>query len=163
MVSFIELARYQPSAYLTDPKLIAATSALSPREQAMFAERLAGNMTTHVAYLADVDHAGEAKVQPSDLNWVPVLSDPESRDALANASRSGKLVADTMGVKLTRILPRRAPAILRRVDGVSALSDILRDIHAADAGLTEDVFLRDFQALFNGLNGLNLMWLRRAD
>ena len=68
-----------------------------------------------------------------------------------------------MGVKLTRILPRRAPAILRRVDGVSALSDILRDIHAADAGLTEDVFLRDFQALFNGLNGLNLMWLRRAD
>lgn len=163
VVSFIEPARYEPSAYLTDPKLIAATSALSPREQAIFAERLAGNMTTHVAYLADVDYAGEAKAQPSDLNWVPVLRDPESRDALANASRSGKLVADTMGVKLTRILPRRAPAILRRVDGVSALSDILLDIHAADASLTEDVFLRDFQALFNGLNGLNLIWLRRAD
>ena len=68
-----------------------------------------------------------------------------------------------MGVKLTRSLPRRAPAILRRVDGVFALSAILRDIQAADAGLTEDAFLRDFQALFRGLNGLNLMWLRRAD
>ena len=68
-----------------------------------------------------------------------------------------------MGVKLTRIFPRRAPAILRRGDGVFALSDILRDIRKADASLTDDAFLRDFQALFSGLNGLNLMWLRRAD
>jgi len=163
VVSFIEPARYDPAAYLTDPKLLATISALSPQDQAIFAERLAGNMTTHVAYLADVARAGEATAQASDLQWVPVLRDPETRDALANTARSGKLVADTMGVKLTRSLPRRAPAILRRVDGVFALSAILRDIQAADAGLTEDAFLRDFQALFRGPNGLNLMWLRRAD
>jgi len=68
-----------------------------------------------------------------------------------------------LGVKLTRTLPRRAPEILRRVDGANTLNGILRDIQKADASLTEDAFMRDFQALLSGLNGLNLMWLRRAD
>ena len=163
VVSFIEPARYDPAAYLTDPQLIAATAALAPLDQAIFAERLAGNMTTHVAYLADKSCAGEASAKPIDLHWVPVLRDPESRDALANAARSGKLVADALGVKLTRNLPTRAPAILRRVDGANTLDEILRDIQKADASLTEDAFMRDFQALFRGLNDLNLLWLRRAD
>lgn len=163
VVSFIEPARYDPAAYLTDRKLLAAIAALSPMQQAAFSERLAGNMTTHVAYLADEARSAETSARPDDLHWIPVLRDPDNRDALANAARSGKVVADTMGVKLTRILPKRAPAILRRVDGAASLSEILRDIQKADAALTEDAFMQDFRALFQGLNGLNLLWLRRAD
>lgn len=163
VVSFIEPARYDPAAYLTDPKLIAATSNLPLLDRAIFAERLAGNMTTHVAYLADAARADTASAQPDDLGWIPVLRDPDTKDALAKTARSGKIVADTLGVKLTRILPRRAPAILRRIDGATSLAHILLDIQQADAGLTEDAFLRDFQALFEAINGLNLMWLCRAD
>ena len=120
-------------------------------------------MTTHVAYLADAARADTASAQPDDLGWIPVLRDPDTKDALAKTARSGKIVADTLGVKLTRILPRRAPAILRRIDGATSLAHILLDIQQADAGLTEDAFLRDFQALFEAINGLNLMWLCRAD
>jgi len=58
VVSFIEPARYDPATYLTDPQLRGATAALAPLDQPIFAERLAGNMTTYVAYLADNNRAG---------------------------------------------------------------------------------------------------------
>lgn len=163
VVSFIEPARYDPASYLTDPKLLSAIRDLSGIQQAAFAERLAGNMTTHVAYLADNARSASAAARPEDLAMTPVLRDPETKDALANTAKNGRFVADNMGAKLTRMVPRRAPAILRRIDGVETLGGILRSIQAADSSLTEVQFLQDFKALFDALNGLNLMWLRRPE
>ena len=46
----MEPMRYDPAAYLPDPKLRARIAALDPVERAALAEALTGNMSTHVVY-----------------------------------------------------------------------------------------------------------------
>lgn len=161
VVSFIEPARYDPAAYLTDPAILGALDNMAPIARAAFAERLSGNMTTHVAYLAPQGHAENAAARPNGLNWVPILRDPKAAPALADAAKSGRIVADTLGAKLTCALPKLAPAIIRRIDGKRTLADILAEIQSADASLDAARFQVAFGGVFAALNGLNLLWLRQ--
>ena len=161
VVAFIEPALYEPRTYLKDRDMIARADALPPVEQAALAERLAGLMTKHVAYLASAERAGEAAARPSDgPDLVPILRDANG-PALAKAARQGAIVAEHMGLKLVRPLPRLAPAILARVDGRTSLDEIRADIASADPSLDPARFAESFSAVFQALNGLNLMWLRR--
>ncbi len=160
IVSFIEAALYEPATYLKDRELLARASALPPLEQAALAERLAGMMTKHVAYLAPGARAARATAQPNDPALTPVLRDGNG-PALAAAARSGRIVAEHMGLKLARPLPRLAPAILQRVDGVASLAEIHAGIAAADPALDWQRFQLAFEEVFRAMNGLNLMWLRR--
>lgn len=161
VVTFIEPALYEPRTYLKDRDLLARAAALPATEQAALAERLAGVMTKHVAYLAPAARAGTAAARPDDgMDRVPVLRDGNG-PALATAARRGAIVAEHMGLKLVRPLPRLTPAILARVDGAATLADIHAAIRAADPGLDAKRFGDAFAEVFEALNGLNLMWLRR--
>lgn len=161
VVSFIEPALYEPRTYLKDRDLVARAAALTKAEQAALAERLAGVMTKHVAYLASAGRAEAAAARPEDgMDRAPVLRDGNGAE-LAKAARQGAIVAEHMGLKLVRPLPRLAPAILARVDGAATLAEIHAAIRAADPRLDEDRFGEAFAQVFEALNGLNLMWLRR--
>src|SRR3546814_18169756 len=52
LISFIEPLRYEPGTYLKDPVLLRQLASLSPEGRAAVAEKLAGNMKTHVLYVS---------------------------------------------------------------------------------------------------------------
>src|SRR3546814_10114698 len=52
LISFIEPLRYEPATYLKDPVLLRALDSLSPEGRAAIAEKLAGNLKTHVLYVS---------------------------------------------------------------------------------------------------------------
>jgi len=160
VVSFIEPIFYRPETYLKDPALRARLAALAPEAGAAMAEQAAGFMTKHIAYLAPAARAGSAAARPSDPALTPVLRDGNG-PALADAARAGRLSVRHMGLELAPPTPKLAPAILRRVDGRASLGEIHQSIQASDAALDWPRFQASFEALFECLNGLNLMWLRR--
>src|SRR5690606_25961098 len=52
LITFIEPLRYEPATYLKDPVLLRALASLSPEGRAAAAEKLAGNLKTHVLYVS---------------------------------------------------------------------------------------------------------------
>lgn len=161
VVSYIEPALYDPSSYLRDPGLAAAASALPRRAQAALAEQIAGMLTKHVAYVAPAARASAATADTDDMNMIPLLRDGNGPD-LATAARAGRLVAKINGVEFQHSMPRLAPAILRRIDGAATLRQIFDELREADPKLDEGRFLTAFRQVFDGLSGLNLMWLKRG-
>ena len=126
-------------------------------ERAAMAEEIAGMLTKHLAYLAP---GRRQSALPTSPKMAPILRDPTG-PALAEAARAGRLTAKHMGIEIARSLPRAAPAILKRVDGIATLGEIQREIAVADAKMDWPRFQSEFTQVFDALAGLNLIWLRR--
>ncbi|MGQ0677876.1 MAG: class I SAM-dependent methyltransferase [Rhodospirillales bacterium] len=156
IVSFIEPARYEPATYLSNPMLLAKLRLLSLAERAAFAELLAGNMKTHVCYVAAKSRAASCAARPGDPGAVPYGRDvdfPALARGMAGAAPSATF--DGLTVKLR--LPPSAPAILALADGKRSLGDIQAAMNPA---MDWAGFLSAFRVIFAAFNGINRMLLR---
>ncbi|MCK6449568.1 MAG: class I SAM-dependent methyltransferase [Alphaproteobacteria bacterium] len=162
IVAFIEPARYEPATYLNDRDLLERLGPLGAVERAAFAELLAGNLKTHVCYVAARDRAATAAARADDPAAVPVARDVDFA-AIARGMVSGSpvLSASFDGLTLRLKLPRLATAILARIDGKRSLGEIHRAVaETAAPGLAWDDFLAEFRVLYAAFNGVNRMLLR---
>ncbi len=162
IVTFIEPARYEPATYLNDRDLRERLEPLGAIERAAFAELLAGNLKTHVCYVAARDRAATAAARPDDAAAIPVARDVDFA-AIARGMVSGNpvLSASFDGLTLRLRLPRLATAILSRIDGKRRLGEIHRAVaETAAPGLAWDDFLAEFRVLYAAFNGVNRMLLR---
>jgi SAM-dependent methyltransferase len=153
LASLIDPARYAPETYLNDPALGRAAGALRPRERAMLAERLAGNIARHIAYVVRSDHQTPPP-DPLDRGLVPVWSRTGSGEMIAALGSDRVLKLSLDGLSLRFPLPQQAPAILKAIDGKAALSQIARVVGP-------EAFDRAWPQTYAVLNGISRLFLRR--
>ena len=149
---WVEPVRYDPDAYLPDPKLRARTAALDPVQRAALAEAITGNMGIHIVYCV---RAGDPVVEPpwDDMDAVPVLREMDGPTLARGLPKDGTLPVTFDGLRVNLPLPRLAPAILQRVDGRRSLGAIADELAAN--GVSREQFLRDLQALRRGMEAMN--------
>lgn len=164
VASFVEAARYDPATYLSDRDLLARAGRLQGIGRAAFAELLAGNLKTHVAYVAPIERAASCVARPDDPAAVPYGRDIDFvQVARGMVAGSPVLAANFDGLTLRLRLPRLATAILSRIDGRRSLGDIHRAVaETAAPGLGWEPFLAEFRPLYAAFNGVNRMLLRAA-
>lgn len=153
VASLIEPARYAPETYLSDPTLRRLAGNLGPQERAMLAERLAGNIARHVAYVVRPDHE-TLQPDPLDEALVPVWSRTSAQAMVAALGTDRVLKLSLDGLAYRFPLPQSAPAILRAVDGKATVGQIARLVGG-------DSFARAWPAIFTVLNGISRLFLRR--
>lgn len=158
ILALIEPARYEPESYLTDPALLERARRLDPMRRAALAELLAGDLKVHIAYLAPAGHADgrTAEIAPDMIAVLREANGP----ALAQALKPGDPLKVAFGAtSLGFPLPRRAPAILARIDGQRTLGALHSAVAEAGLTLSKAEFDRDFAALYRALNGVNQLFL----
>ncbi len=91
VVAFLEPVRYEPATYMSDPVIARMASALPLLERAAFAERLSGNLRTHVFYAT---RAGfDTVARPEDTQAIPVLREMDAQKLAAGLQPGSPLVA----------------------------------------------------------------------
>jgi SAM-dependent methyltransferase len=162
VAAFIEPARYQPASYLSDPALLDRVATLDRLEQAAFAERLAGNMKTHVAYLVPKGRVESAVARPDGPDAVPEFRELDGATVARGLVPGKPLVANEGGITFRFPLPRLAAAIAARIDGRHTLGDIHAALHAeVDRDLDWPAFKARFDEFYAAFNGLNHLLIRR--
>lgn len=158
--TLIDPARYEPSTWIKDPRLLKRLDGLSWLERAAWTERVTGGMTKHIAYLLRPADLAGAVAQPDGPQVVPVLRDLDGPALAKSLPPGGSLEVELLGTLVPLPLPRLAGPILARADGKATLGDIHAGI-AATGGVTWEAFLLQFQQLFKALGGVGKMHLRR--
>ena len=105
LVRFIEPARYDPASYLADARLLKAASELGPLARAAMAEKLAGNIKTHVFYVTSEE--GETVAEPGP-QAIPCLRETDAATLAQAVQRELALKADFDGLPIRLPLPRLA-------------------------------------------------------
>jgi hypothetical protein len=159
IVSFINPWRYDPDNYLSDAKLRSRLATLSPLMRAGFAEMLAGNIKSHICYVAAAGRAASAMARPDDSAAIPVLREADGA-AFARAIKDDRISVRSDGLEMSFALPRLAGAILARIDGRQSLAEIGRRLEA-EAGIRPAAFDKDFADLYQVMNGIGRMTIRR--
>ncbi len=158
LVSFIEPARYRPESYLKDPKLLMQLRDKSDLGRAAFAEKLAGNIKTHVFYVSRND---DCQAQPDPHGAVvPFLCRLENHVLAASLRKNPVLSVTFDGLPLRFNLPRLAAAIVERIDGKTTVSDIYASLAELDPRLERSAFDQQFTQTYEVLNGVNHLLLR---
>ncbi len=153
--ALIEPARYDPDLLLPDPRLRARTASLIPVERAALAERLAGNMATHIAYAVRAD-APALAADPTDPRAVPIGRETPAPQLAARVS-GGVLPLRFGPLTVPLPLPREAAALLRLIDGRRSVSAIAAA--AANNGIAPRIFDRIWPETFAALQSANRLVL----
>jgi SAM-dependent methyltransferase len=149
---WVEPVRYDPDAYLPDPKLRARTAGLDPVQRAALAEAITGNMGIHIVYCVHAD--ATVPEQPwDDPEAVPVLREMDGPTLAKGLPKDGTLPCSFDGLRVNLPLPRLANAILQRVDGRRSFGAIA-DALAAN-GVSREQFWRDLPALRRSMEAMN--------
>ncbi|WP_420345666.1 class I SAM-dependent methyltransferase [Pelagibius sp.] len=159
LVSFIEPIRYDPATYVKDPTILKALSSFTPLERAAFAERLAGNIKTHVFY-ASKNQIEDTVAAPVGRDAIPCLRVLEGPKLAKAVQRDLVLKGDFDGLSLQFALPRLAPAILPWIDGQTSLGQIQETLQDLDPRHDWASFEGQFDQLYGVLNGLNHLFIR---
>ncbi|NIA68152.1 methyltransferase [Pelagibius litoralis] len=159
LVTFIEPLRYDPATYVKDPVLLKALSGLSPLERAAFAEKLAGNLKTHVFYVTK-NLIEDTVASPAGRDAVPCLRVMQGPQLAKAVQRDLSLKGEFDGLALQFPLPRLAPAILPWIDGQTPLSKIQETLQDLDPRHDWARFKVQFDQLYAVLNGLNHLFIR---
>ncbi len=157
IASFVEPLRYEPRLYLADESLRRRCDGLAPLEQAALAERLAGNLKTHVAYLARRPGT-VARLDSPD--WVPLLIEIDAGQLAASLERKGSIGGTVEGLDITLPVPPLAAALAAGIDGRRSFGEIVAALRAERGGAERD-WVQAAQALTAALGGLNKLLLRR--
>ena len=153
VAALMEPMRYDPAAFLPDPKLRARIAALDPIARAALAENLAGNMSTHVLYAIRTAEPRPAP-NPDDPAAIPIAREMPA-PALARAIRpDGTLPLNFDGLRLPIPLPPLAPAILRLIDGATPLAAIAANLAAPPAA-----FIKAWRQTYDALSACNRILL----
>lgn len=158
--TLIDPARYEPSTWIKDPRILKRLDGLSWLERAAWTERVTGGMTKHIAYLLRPADLAGAVAQPDGPEVMPVLRDLDGPALAKSLPPGGSLEVELQGTLIPLPLPRLAGPILARVDGKTTLGAIHAAV-AATGGVTWEAFLLQFQQLFKALGGVGKMHLRR--
>ena len=162
VVAFLEPVRYEPATYMSDPVIARQASSLPLLERAAFAERLAGNLRTHVFYAT---RAGfDTVARPEDTSAIPVLRDMDAAKLAAGLQPGAPLVANLDGFPWRAQLPALAPRIISQFDGRRTVAEIYTSLGAQGGpggGLPQwEDFYAQFEDLYVKLNGVNHLLLR---
>ena len=158
LAGFVPPARYEPASYINDPVLLKRLAHLQPIERAAFAERLAGNIKTHVFYVVEAANA-VAPPRPDDPRAIPVWFDADPAP-LRKAMGGGMLSVTADGISLRFPLPPLASAVAAQIDGQRSLHDIHAAIAAKAGPLDWAAFSRQFALLYAALHGAGKLMLR---
>lgn len=158
IVAFLEPARYEPSTYMSDPAIAARAATLPFLERAAFAERLAGNLRTHVFYATKAGF--DTVARPEDTSAIPVLREMEARQLAEGLQPGQPLVANLDGFPWRAVLPPLAGPIVGQIDGRKTIAEIYTALGARGALPVWDDFRRQFDQLYVILNGINHLLLR---
>jgi SAM-dependent methyltransferase len=161
LAGFVPAARYEPRSYIPDPVLLRRAEALAPRARAALAEALAGNIKSHAFYAVRADDP-VAPPQPDDPDLIPVVVNADPAALAKAAGTSGSISATVDGLPFRMRLPRRAGAMLARIDGRTSLRALHAALRAQDPQLDEAMFMAQFAELFAALHGLGKLMLRRG-
>ncbi len=154
--ALLEPLRYDPSAYLPDPKLRARIAGLDPVARAALAEALTGNMSTHVAYAVRTAEARPAP-DPMDPNAVPVARELPAAELARNIRPDGTLLFLFDGLRVPVPLPPLAGAILGLIDGQRSVGAIAAALQAR--GASPDAFARAWRTTYEALVSVNRILL----
>ncbi|MBS0541995.1 MAG: class I SAM-dependent methyltransferase [Proteobacteria bacterium] len=158
VVAFLEPVRYEPSTYMSDPVIARQASSLPLVERAAFAERLAGNLRTHVFYAS---RAGfDTVARPEDTSAIPVLRDMDAAKLAGGLQPGAPLVANLDGFPWRAQLPALAPRIIAQFDGRRTVAEIYTSLGAQGALPQWEDFYTQFEDLYVKLNGVNHLLLR---
>jgi SAM-dependent methyltransferase len=162
VVAFLEPVRYEPATYMSDPVIARQASSLPLLERAAFAERLSGNLRTHVFYAT---RAGfDTVARPEDTQAIPVLREMDAQKLADGLQPGAPLLANLDGYPWRAQLPELAPRIIRQIDGRRTVAEIYTSLGAqggAGGGLPQwDQFYAQFEDLYVKLNGVNHLLLR---
>ncbi|MBS0520372.1 MAG: methyltransferase [Proteobacteria bacterium] len=158
VVAFLEPVRYEPSTYMSDPVISRQASSLPLMERAAFAERLAGNLRTHVFYATRAGY--DTVARPEDTQAIPVLREMDPHKLAAGLQPGQPLIANLDGFPWRAQLPALAPRIVSMVDGRRSVAEIYTAL-GAQGGLPQwEDFYAQFEDLYVKLNGVNHMLLR---
>jgi len=158
IVAFLEPVRYEPATYMSDPVIARQASSLPLVERAAFAERLAGNLRTHIFYAS---RAGfDTVARPEDTSAIPVLRDMDAAKLAGGLQPGAPLVANLDGFPWRAQLPALAPRIISQFDGRRTVAEIYTSL-GAQGGLPQwEDFYAQFEDLYVKLNGVNHLLLR---
>ena len=162
VVAFLEPVRYEPATYMSDPVIARQASSLPLLERAAFAERLSGNLRTHVFYAT---RAGfDTVARPEDTQAIPVLREMDAQKLADGLQPGAPLLANLDGYPWRAQLPELAPRIIRQIDGRRTVAEIYTSLGAQGGpggGLPQwDQFYAQFEDLYVKLNGVNHLLLR---
>ncbi len=152
----VEPFRYDPDAFLSDPRLRERTALLDPLQRAALAEAACGNMGIHIAYCVRRG-AAPAPVAWDDAARVPVLRELDGAKLAASLPADGVLRVAFDGLTVPVALPRLGSAILSRVDGRRSIGAIGDELAAN--GVSREAFTRDFATLARAMERVNRMLL----
>jgi SAM-dependent methyltransferase len=149
---WVEPVRYDPDAYLPDPRLRARTAAMTPTERAALAEAVTGNMGIHILYCRRAEEP-EPERPWEDPEAVPTLREMDGAALAKGLPRDGTLPVTFDGLRVNLPLPRLAGAILQRVDGRRSFGAIADELAAN--GVSREAFWRDLAALRRSMEAMN--------
>jgi SAM-dependent methyltransferase len=158
VVAFLEPVRYEPATYMSDPIIARQASSLPLVERAAFAERLAGNLRTHIFYAT---RAGfDTVARPEDTSAIPVLREMDAQRLAAGLQPGTPLIANLDGFPWRAQLPPLANRIVAQIDGRKTVAEIYTSL-GAQGGLPQwEDFYAQFEDLYVKLNGVNHLLLR---
>lgn len=158
VVAFLEPVRYEPATYMSDPIIARQASSLPLIERAAFAERLAGNLRTHIFYAT---RAGfDTVARPEDTSAIPVLREMDAQKLATGLQPGSPLIANLDGFPWRAQLPALAPRIIAEIDGRKTVAEIYTSL-GAHGGLPQwEDFYAQFEDLYVKLNGVNHLLLR---
>jgi len=159
LISFIEPLRYDPATYLKDPVLLRQLASLSPEGRAAVAEKLAGNLKTHVVYVSKRP-ATDTLAWPYGPEAIPCLRVLDGAKLAKAVQRDLVLKGEFDGLALKFPLPRLAPAMLPWIDGKTPLGEIQATLQSLDPRQEWDHFKAQFDQLYQVLGGLNHLLIR---
>jgi 2-polyprenyl-3-methyl-5-hydroxy-6-metoxy-1,4-benzoquinol methylase len=162
IASFIEPVRYRPETYLADAALAKRTQDMPFLARAALAEKLAGNLTKHIAYLTWPKRLPDCIATIEGPQTIPILREVDGAALAASVSKAGALAGDLDGVKWRTALPPLAGAMLSRIDGKRSLGQIHAELQALDKALDWERFKRQFDQLYAAFNAANRLLLRNA-
>ncbi|SKA00634.1 Methyltransferase domain-containing protein [Enhydrobacter aerosaccus] len=158
VVAFLEPVRYEPSTYMSDPVIARQASSLPLLERAAFAERLAGNLRTHVFYATRAGY--DTVARPEDTQAIPVLREMDPHKLAAGLQPGQPLIANLDGFPWRAQLPPLAPRIISLIDGRRSVAELYTAL-GAQGGLPQwEDFYAQFEDLYVKLNGVNHLLLR---
>jgi SAM-dependent methyltransferase len=153
---WVEPLRYDPAAWLADPKLRARAASLDPLARAALAEALCGNISAHIVYCT---RAGAVPARPDPLHpdAVPVAREMPMDELAKHIGADGTFTMRFDGLRAPIALPAMAPAIMRLIDGRRSVAAIAAAL--AERGVASAAFERAWRATFETLERVNRLLL----
>lgn len=162
ITALVDPMRYDPALWVKDPRILKRLDGLPWLERAAWAERVAGSLPKHIAYLTRPADAAAAVAVADDPSVIPVLRDLDGTAMARGLTPGAMMDVDLAGITVSLPLPRLAGPLLARIDGRTNLATLHAQVQEVAGSVPWDTFKSQFGQLFKTLNGIGKLYLRRC-